>query len=142
MTKPALAAVAAAGLMASSCMPGPAVLRDGAQVCALLFGEDVQARDAIARGLEAAGWLTVTEPSNKCQPNVFMTVVFLPLNDDMGMPLAYSLTVGSWAQGVTLTPLSVNSISPDEQQAIDDAVANTVSGLETLRSGEDAVISN
>lgn len=135
-----LAITAGASLTLAACSPpGPAALAPGAPVCALVFGEDVEQRDAVIAGLETAGWQTLTEPSSKCTPNVFTTVVYLPINDTMGSPIAYSLTVGSWAQGVTLTPLSVNSVSAEEDAAIADAVRGTVSGLEKLRSGQDAV---
>jgi len=94
-----------AGLIAAACTPQPPVLEAGASVCALIFGEDDGARAAAIKGLEAAGWQTVTEPSPKCQPNVFTTVVALPVEDGMGSTLAHSVTLSSWAGGVTLTPL-------------------------------------
>ncbi len=140
MLKPALAAVV--GLMAAACTPQPPALLADAKVCALIFGEDTGARAAAAKGLEAAGWQTVVEPPGKCQPNVFTTVVALPVEDGMGSTLAHSVTLASWAGGVTLTPLAVNAVYSDEQEAIDSAVSSTVSSLEKLRAGEDAIGSN
>ena len=140
MMKPAI--VAMAGLIAAACPPQPPVLEAGANVCALIFGEDDGARAAAIKGLEAAGWQTVTEPSPKCQPNVFTTVVALPVEDGMGSTLAHSVTLSSWAGGVTLTPLAVNAVFSGQQEAIDSAVSNTISGLDQLRSGKDAVSGN
>jgi hypothetical protein len=107
-----------------------------------VFGEDLGPRNAAVSGLEAAGWQAVTEPSGKCQPNVFTTVVSLAVTDNTGATLAHSVTLSSWAGGVTLTPLAVNSVSSSGDEALAIAVSNTVSGLETLRSGKDAVSGN